>query len=67
MTKQAEQEPVACERCEELAADKGTWYRMAERFAIRNEELNATYELDGLNGTKSYHEAAEAIRARGDK
>ena len=28
-----------CERCEELAADKATWYRMAERFASRNEEL----------------------------
>ena len=31
-----------CERCEELAADKGTWFRMAERFAIRNEELKKT-------------------------
>ena len=28
------------------------------------DELKATYELDGLNGTKSYHEAAAAIRAR---
>lgn len=28
-----------CERCEELAADKATWYRMAEMFANRLEEL----------------------------
>ena len=39
LAEQTEQEPVECERCEELAADKGTWFRMAERFAIRNEEL----------------------------
>ena len=31
------------------------------------DELKATYELDGLNGTKSYHEAAAAIRARGEE
>ena len=31
------------------------------------DELKATYELDGLNGTKSYHEAAAAIRNRSNK
>ena len=40
----------------------------AEREACAKvcDELKATYELDGLNGTKSYHEAAAAIRARGE-
>ncbi len=33
------QESITCERCEELAADKATWYRMAEMFANRLEEL----------------------------
>ena len=36
-----------------------------EACAKACEELKATYELDGLNGTKSYHKAAAAIRARG--
>jgi len=33
------QENAACDRCEELASDKATWYRMAEMFANRLEEL----------------------------
>ena len=42
---------------------------LAERVPCAKvcEELKATYELDGLNGTKSYHEVAAAIRARGEK
>ena len=32
-------EPEQCERCDELAADKATWYRMAKLFAERLEEL----------------------------
>lgn len=32
-------EPEQCERCDELAADKATWYRMANMFAERLEEL----------------------------
>lgn len=31
--------PVQCERCDELGADKATWYRMAKLFAERLEEL----------------------------
>jgi len=32
-------EPDHCERCDELGADKATWYRMAKLFAERLEEL----------------------------
>ena len=33
------QEPVACEQCEELSADKARWYRMADMFEQQAQEL----------------------------
>ena len=45
-------EPAPCEQCEELAADKARWYRMADTFAHRNEELKTalTKALNLLEG-----------------
>ena len=40
-----------------------------EREAIAEvlDGIGAVYETEGLNGTKSYHGCAAAIRARGEK